>query len=136
MYVLNQTTLLDEATIEVGVGGPFEAPKIALYTNDVYPARGMAIGDFDIANFGGLTNQKAVTWGTPFLNDSQQAEVLGALINWLTTALALLPITAFGYLLLNTAGTDWLLGERFAVSITFTRIGQSEGVIPRLVFDT
>lgn len=136
MYVNNQLTLLAEATIEIAADGPFEAPKIALYTNNVYPARGMVLADFTITNFAGLTNQKSVTWGVPFLNDNGQAEVDGGLTNWLTVTLPDPAVTAYGYVLLNTAGDEWLLAERFAEPIVFTRIGQSEGLVPRLIFDT
>lgn len=136
MYVLTQTTMLAEAVLEIAVAGPFHTPKAALYTNDFYPARGTVLADLDIADFGGLTNLQAVVWGAPFINDLQQAEVLAALLNWLTTSTALLPVTAYGYALTDTAGAVLLLAERFATPIVFNRTGQSEGLIPRLVFDT
>lgn len=132
MYVAKRGLLLDQATADVGVGGPLDAPKIALYTNDFYPVRGSVFADFTIGDFGGLTNVKTVTLGAPFINQLDQAEVLGALVNWLTTATTLLPITAFGWVLLDTAGTDWLVAERFAESYAFTYSGQNFGMVPRL----
>lgn len=136
MYVLAQATLLAEAVLEIAVGGPFHTPKIALYTNDLYPSRGSVLADFTITDFGGLTNLQSVVWGAPFINDLQQAEVLAALLNWLTTATTSLPVTVYGYVMTDTAGAVLLLAERFATPIVYNRSGQSEGLIPRLVFNT
>lgn len=135
MYIIKRDTLLDQAAVDVGVGGPFNAPHIVLYTNDIFPSRGTPLADFDIADFGGLTNNRLVVLGAPYLNDFDQAEVDGGLVSWLTSATTLLPITAYGYLLLTTGGTDWLVGERFAEPITFSRAGQSESLIPRLIWN-
>lgn len=132
MYTVRKGVLLDQAIVDVGVGGPFEAPKIALYTNNVFPSRGSVLADFDIANFAGLTNQKAVVWGAPWLNGNAQAEVSGALLSWLTVTLPDPTVTAYGYVLLDTAGTEWLVAERFAESYAFTYIGQVFQLIPRL----
>jgi len=131
MYVTKSGLLLDQAIAEIGVGGPLEAPKAALFTNDFFPVRTSVFADFTIGNFGGLTNVKNVVWGAPFINGLQQAEVWAGLLNWLTTALTLLPITAFGWVLLDTAGTDWLIAERFAESVEFTYSGQNFGMVPR-----
>jgi len=136
MYVCNQDTLEAILTTEIAVGGIFEAPKMALYTNNVFPARGMLVGDFIFANFGGLTNQKAVTWGVPFLNALQQAEVLGGLLSWLTVTDEDPAVTAYGWILLNTAGAAWLAAERFAEPQAFGPAGTNLSIVPRLVMDT
>lgn len=136
MYVLSQGTLLAEATVEIATGGPFKTVKMALYTNDVYPAKTSILTDFTITDFGGLTNLQAIVWGAPWINDNGQAEVLGALLNWLTVTAPDPAVTAYGYVIANTAGDTLIMAERFAVPLTFGRAGQSEGVIPRLVFDT
>jgi len=135
VYVVNQAALLLQAIADIGVGGPFHTPKIALYTNDVSPARGMILADFTIADFAGLTNVRDVTLGAPFINDLQQAQANGDLMSWLTLTLPVDPVTAYGYVLVNSAGTAWLLAERFAEPLVFTRAGQSESLVPRLIWD-
>jgi hypothetical protein len=135
-YALTSATLLAEATIEIGSGGPFHTPKIALYTNDVYPSKGAILEDFTTTDFAGLTNLQAVTWGTPWVNDNGQAELLGARVDWLTTEAPVDTITAYGYVLTNSAGDTLLLAERFATPLSFQRSGQQESIIPRLVFDS
>jgi hypothetical protein len=136
MYVLTQATLLAEAILEIAAGGPFHTPKMALYTSDVYPNKTSQLSDFVITDFGGLTNLQAIVWGAPWVNDNGQAEILGALLNWLTTSITGLPVTAYGYVMTDSTGAVLLLAERFAVPLVFGRSGQSEGVLPRLVFDT
>jgi len=136
MYVLSAATLLAQAVQDLDTGGPFDTNKIALYTNDVYPNRNSAVADFEIGNFGGLTNLKSIVWGAPFVNTLQQAEAMAALLNWLTTATTDLPATAYGYIITDTAGTGYVLGERFATPVTFNVSGQNLGLIPRLVWDT
>lgn len=136
MYVNNKNTLLDQAVVDIGVGGPYNAPKVALFTTDFTPGRSSILADFVHADFGGLTNTKPVVWGAPFLNLNQQAEVLGALVSWLTTSGVLLPINAFGYVLLNTAADDWLLAERFPAPYVFNAGGPPLSFLPRLVWNT
>lgn len=136
MYINSKATLIDLLTAAVGVAGTYNGVKVALFTNDVNPNRNSEVADFDIADFGGLTNLKAVVWGVPFGNAYSQAEVMGALLNWLTTAITLLPKTVYGYIMTDTAGTVYILGERFAEPYTFEASGQNLGFVPRLVFDT
>jgi hypothetical protein len=136
VYVNSKATLLLQAIQDLGAGGPYNAPKIALFTNDMNPGRNNVFADFVIADFGGLTNVKTVTWGTPYINGNLQAEVLAGLLDWLTVSSALLPMTAFGYVLLDTAGTDWLLAERFATPWIFNTGGPPLNLISRLVWNT
>jgi hypothetical protein len=128
--------LLAQATLEIGMGGPYNGVKICLFTNNIYPTRTNVLSDFTIANFGGLTNLQSITWGTPFLNQNQQAEVRGTLVNWLTTASTGLPITAYGYCITDTAGAVLIMAEGFAVPFTFSTTGADLAIIPRLVYDT
>lgn len=136
MYVLSQGSLLAEAILEIAAGGVFVAPKMALFTNNGFPSKTSILTDFVIDNFGGLTNLKSIIWGAPWINDNGQAEVLGALLSWLTVTAPDPAVTAYGYVMTNTAGDTLLLAERFALPLVFGRAGQSEGVLPRLVFDT
>lgn len=136
MYVQNLTTLLNTIAEIIAMSAQFNGAKIALYTNDIYPSRTNVVGDFTIADFGGLTNQKAITWGTQFANAQQQAEVLGGLLTWLTTASTGLPQTAYGYVILKSDASDWLLAERFATPFQYTASGQQLSIVPRMVYDT
>lgn len=136
MYVQTTAVLLETATAMLATGAPFHGAKIALYTNDIYPVRTLALSDFTITDFGGLTNLQAITWGAPFLNGNQQGEVLGGLVNWLTTSTTGLPVTAYGYVITDSTGAVLQLAERFATPITFNASGNSYGIIPRLVWDT
>lgn len=136
MYVNSKATLLAQAIQDLAVGGPYHTPKIAVFTNDIIPGRASLYADFTVADFGGLTNKQAVTWGTPFLNSNQQAEVIAAIVSWLTTSAVGLPITAFGYVLLDNAGTDWILAERFPAPWVFNDGGPPLNFLPRLVWNT
>lgn len=136
MYVNVLDTLLDALAELIGVGGPYNAVKIALYTNDETPSRTSELADFTITDFGGLTNLKTVTWSTPFANAAQQAEVLGGLLTWLTTGATGLPVTVYGYVMTDTAGTALILAERFAVPFEINAAGQSRSLVPRLVLNT
>lgn len=136
MYVLTVATLLAQAAIDLATGGPIHLPNIALFFNNLYPSRTNVLADYTITDVGGFTNIQAVTFGTPFLNGNQQAEALGGLITWLTTALTDLPATAYGIVLLNTDSSAVILAERFATPVSFNAIGNSFSLIPRLVYDT
>lgn len=136
MYVNSKATLLAQAIQDLAAGGPYHTPKVAIFTNDFNPGRNSLFADFTIADFGGLTNVKNITWGTPYINSLLQAEVLGGLLAWLTTSATLLPITGFGYVVLNTAGDDWLLAERFAQPWIFNNGGPPLNLINRLLWNT
>lgn len=136
MYVNNKTCLLDLLTALVGIGGQFNGAKIGLFQNDLYPVKTTLYADFTVVTFNGVTDWSTVTWGAPFLNQNTQAEVLGGLINWLTTSAPGAPVTCYGYVIENSGGTDWLLAERFATPFIFNQSGQHLGMIPRMVFDT
>lgn len=129
-------TLLDIATMLIGTGGPYNAPKMALYRAGPAPNRTSILADFDITDFAGLTNLKTVVWGAPFVNAAQCAEVLGAMLSYLTVTAVGLPVSIGGYVIVNTAGTDLLLAEPFPAPLVFTFQGQNQGFVPRLVFDT
>lgn len=136
MYVNSKATLLAQAVQDLASGGPYHLPKIALFTNDFLPGRAAVFGDFTIADFGGLTNVQDVIFGAPFLNPNQQAEALAAMLSWLTVSSALLPITAYGYVILNTAGSNWVLAERFPTPWVFNAGGPPLNFIPRLIWNT
>jgi hypothetical protein len=136
MYVQNQTTLLSTLAYLIGVGGPFNGINIALFTNNIYPTRNKVFADYTYGTFGGITALQSIIWGTPFLNGNSQAEVLGGLINFLTTSAPSSPVTAYGYLFVNAGATDWLLAEAFATPVVFSLAGQYLGIVPRMVYDT
>jgi hypothetical protein len=136
VYVQTIFTLLAQALQQTATPGKYFGAQIALFTNNLYPTRTNLLSDFTIADFGGLTNLQALVWAAPFLNSNQQAEVLGALITWLTTSSTGLPVTVYGYLIVDSAGTDLLLAERFANPVAFNASGVSFSLIPRLVYDT
>lgn len=136
MYVETTQTLLAQAEQDVATAGAFHGAQIALFTNSLFPQRTNVLTDFTISDFGGLTNLQAITWGTPFLNGNQQAETLGGLITWLTTALTGLPVTAYGYVIVDSTSAILLLAEAFATPVTFAASGNSFSLVPRLVYDT
>lgn len=136
MYVQTTTNLLAQAIQAIGTGGPFNAAKIALFHTAGNVGRTKTLADFTITDFGGLTNLKSLTWGAPFINQNQQAEVMAGNTNWLTVTAVLLPITVLGYVIVNTAGDTLLLAELFPVPIVFDHAGQNFGGVPRLVWDT
>jgi len=126
----------DELRIAVDgfTGGPGDGAKIGLYLNDVTPTPSSVVDDFNIDTIGGATQPKAITWAPAFINDNLQGEARGGLINWLTANDTGLPVTAFGYIIVDTTGAVLLLAERFAVPYTFNRIGQTFSLVPRVVF--
>ena len=134
MYIQNIYTLLAQAAIDIAVAGPYHGAKIALFTNNQNPSRSDVLSSYTVADFGGLTNEQSITWGTPFLNGNQQAEVLGGLMSWLTTSTTGLPVTAYGYVIVDTTGAILLLAEKFATPVTFGASGNSFSLIPRLVY--
>lgn len=134
MNIFTTAQLLAMMIYELATGGNFNLPKMALYTNDIAPAPGRPLADYTITDFAGLTNLKNVVFGTPFINDSLQAEARGALLTWTTVSLPDPAVTVYGWVEVDTAGTDVLRAERFAVPYQFTRIGQSFSLVPRLVF--
>lgn len=136
MYVQTVVTLLAQAVAAVGTGGAFNAAKVALFKAPGLPGRTKTLADFDIVDFGGLTNLKSLVWGSPFVNANQQAEIQAGLTSWLTTGITGLPVTIAGYLITNTAGDTLLLAELFPTPVTFDRSGQNLSGVPRLVFDT
>lgn len=136
MYVLTTLQLIAQALADVAVGGPFAGAKIALYTNNISPSKNRVLADFTIADWGGLTNLKALTWGAPFANDSQQAEVRAGLTTWLTLTTPVTEVIVYGYVVTDTAGAVLLMAEKFATPYTFNRAGQAFGFVPRLVYDS
>lgn len=136
MYVQTVVNLLAQAVAAIGVGGAFNAAKIALYRSPALPGRRKALADFDITDIGGATNIKSIAWGAPFVNVNEQAEVQGGLVSWLTTLAPVPAISIAGYVILNTAGDTVLLAEAFPQLVTFDKLGQNFSLVPRLTFDT
>lgn len=130
MFISSKGALVSDLAAAIAVGGVYAGVKWALFTNNVNPSLNMVPGDFSIADFGGLTNLQAVTWGTVFLNDSGQAEVRGDSLSWLTTSDPLTTTIAYGWVELDTAGTHVIRAEKFAVPYTFTRAGQELTLVP------
>jgi hypothetical protein len=136
VYVQKISTLVATVTRVLAASGPFNGALIALFQNDIYPVRTNVFGDFTYGAIGGIAATQAITWGTPFVNGNQQAQVQGGLIDFLTTTNPTDPITAYGYVIFNAVPDDWILAERFAVPFTFTAAGQYLGIVPRLIYDT
>lgn len=136
MYVNNKATLLANLVEQVGMGGIFNGSFIGLFQNDIFPTRNNVFADFTVVTFNGVTDWTAITWGAPFINGQTQAEVLGGLINWLTTSAPTTPVTAYGYVIVDSTKAIFQLAERFATPFIFSASGQHLGMIPRMVLDT
>lgn len=134
MYVQNKATLLAIINALIAEDGLYDGAKIGVFQNDVYPTVNSVIGDLTISTFNGITAYTAITWGTAFLNAQSQAEVLGQLVNFLTTSAPTLPITAYGYAIVNADNSALFLAERFATPFIFNASGQYLGIVPRVMF--
>jgi hypothetical protein len=134
LNVYTTAQLLAMLIHELDVAGMLHLPKMALFTNDVVPSPNKVVADFTITDFGGLTNLKSVVYGTPFVNDSLQAEVRGANLSWATVTLPDPAVTAYGWVEVDTTGADVIRAERFAVPFQFNRAGQVFTMTPRIVW--
>ena len=130
MYVMPSSKLVAILTELAATAGVLVTPKVKLFVNNFTPTANSVIGDFTL----GSSNDWAaivVTWGAAHLTPQGMAELLSQLCTWTWTAGATEGLTAYGYLVTDTAGTGLLFSERFDTPVPQVFNGQQLSLIVR-----
>jgi len=122
-------------TSTVTTAGVLSGCKVALYTNDIALNPDLELSDFDLATFDGYATSAAVTFGTTYNSGETNLPILtGDKKSFLATGSSVSE-TIFGYLLVNSGVTDWLVAESVE-SESVTEAGDGLEIVPRVSLDT
>lgn len=103
---------------------------MGLYTNNYTPLETSVIGDFTEATFGGYSRVAVDAWGAAFWSSGGWAESDAALATFTATG-AGLPVTVYGYFLLDAGGNVVGAERNPAGGVTLSTAGQVFPVWPR-----
>lgn len=118
-------------TALVDTGGPFDAPSIAMFQNNINLTPSVLVADLTIATFAGYATTVGMTWGTPYLDVDLSAIVFGEAITQIATSSAT-PNNIYGYYA-GPAGLATLMAAwRFSSFAVLAAAGQGVTFTPAL----
>jgi hypothetical protein len=130
MIVIFTDALLDLLALKVPT---LDELYLRLYKNDLVPDRYSGVDDFVEADFTGYAAVGFVSWGTPFLNADDDAEVDHDPIVFTQTGTATTN-NIYGYFVTDGAGTTLWFSERNpAAPAAMDTTGKTYTVIPKFI---
>lgn len=118
------------AILADAIASSFHLTLLTLFTNDVDPGPGAVVGDFTAATFVNGATPAAVTWSTPFINNTPQATIIGGVsaFAWVSGATEVV----YGYYLTANAGHDFLGYARLVTPKPMSAVTDAIDLVPRL----
>lgn len=122
----------------IGAAGEFEDALVALFKDGWEPNTGMTYAEFEAeeTDFTGYARSAAVVWGAAGIDDSGNAVVAAASVQFTATAATVSNVVG-GYAVLNAAGTGILWAEKFLdadgnpAPVTINAAGKFVVVVPK-----
>lgn len=118
-------------TAMIAEDGPFDAPSVALFQNNINLTPSIAVGDLDIATFGGYATTVGMAWGTPYTDVDLSAIVFGATITKVANSSAT-PNVIYGYYAGPAGLASLYAAWRFASPVSIAASGQGVTFVPAL----
>lgn len=103
--------------------------RIHLYQNNYIPTIFSTVADFTEADFSGYGTSIVLTWGVPFINGSNQAEIDALAVTW-TRSGGPTSNTVYGIYVTDNAG-NLAYAERFPAPINMVSIGDAITYTPK-----
>lgn len=134
MVIVPIATRLSAIAELIATGNLFAGTKVILYQNNIMLSDFTTLADLTEATFTGYARSAAITWGTPYVNPSQQATSTGASIQFSCTGTAVTQLV-YGWALIIDSTVDVLMvAEAFAEPVSMDGVGAAVVVNPSVVW--
>lgn len=118
-YFDNLAALALKASVTSGdFAGPLTGSKVGLFVNNITPGKSSIVSELTEASFAGYA-KRSLTFGLPKRDENGNIGMDSGLSTWQPTD-GVLPQTAYGYFVTNSAGTQLLGGAKFENPQTLT----------------
>lgn len=133
VQVIPQTQLLVILAALVAEDGPFDAPILKLFQNDIDPTPETVIGDLEEATFTGYADVNALAFGTPYYDIDGNAIVTAPSHEFVASGSGVANVI-YGWYLTDDPATKLLAAFRFQESVGIGGAGQGVTVVPFLKY--
>jgi hypothetical protein len=131
VLVIPSVIRLAVVTSLIGTGGPFHAPTVMVFINNVNLTYNTVLSDLTVATFTGYANVVGMTWDSPYIDTDGTSLVFGQAITIVATD-GVSPNLCYGYALVDSGVTSLKGAARFVSPQNVAAAGQAVAFLPAL----